>query len=257
MLSRDHYQRAFEGYLRGRGLSFVSVDEARRSIAPGRGGRGGDGGGCVAGREGTLKSFDLVVSSGGANLLVEVKGRKVVAPASRQGVAGPGVRGRSRARGARPARARLESWVTRDDVESLGVWEGLFGAGFVGVFAFVYWCERAPPGVLFEDSTEHDGRWYAIRCVRRDQYAAAMRTRSQKWGTVHLASDAFDRLSRPLACAAVEAGPSGREAAPGAAPRRGWGWDRGGESEWATGMGVGVGVGNRAWDGLESGGRVH
>ena len=179
MLPRDHYQRAFEGYLRGRGPSFVSVDEARRSIAPGGGG-GGGGGGRVMGREGTLKSFDLVVSSGGANLLVEVKGRKVAAPASRQAAAGPGVRGR--ARGASPARARLESWVTRDDVESLGVWEGLFGAGFVGVFAFVYWCERAPPGVLFEDSTEHDGRWYAIRCVRRDQYAAAMRTRSQKWG---------------------------------------------------------------------------
>ncbi|MEZ6233160.1 MAG: HYExAFE family protein [Phycisphaerales bacterium] len=230
MIDRDHYQRAFEEYVRLRRIPYVSVDEARRAILPDASPlkvETGDG----AGRLATLKSFDFVVYAPGSNLLVEVKGRKVAARRSARSAGGgagaergTGASKRAAASGgrgsgsaassgdgspgldlldpgpalARPPRTRLESWVTRDDVESLRTWEGLFGPGFTAVFAFVYWCEAMPPGALFEEYVERDGRWYAIRCVERSAYASAMKVRSPRWGTVHVPPVVFDRLCRPL-----------------------------------------------------------
>ena len=56
-----HYEAAFEDYLRRQQIPYVAVDEAKRAIF---------------GRV-SLKSFDFVVySSSGANLLVDIKGRK-------------------------------------------------------------------------------------------------------------------------------------------------------------------------------------
>lgn len=226
MNDRDHYQRAFEDYIRQRRIPYVSVDEARRAILPDASPlkvetrEGADG----TGRLATLKSFDFVVYGPGSNLLVEVKGRKVAArrssrregeergaragrgspPAPKAGARASG----SRERGlallepapalAAPPKTRLESWVTRDDVESLRTWEGLFGPGFTAVFAFVYWCEAMPPGALFEEYVERDGRWYAIRCVERSAYEGAMKVRSPRWRTVHVPPAMFDRLCRPL-----------------------------------------------------------
>jgi hypothetical protein len=251
MASRDHYQRAFEAYIRRRRLPYVSVDEARRALLP-------DGGTlklhapeslrpALPGEPApptppgaTLKSFDFVVYAPGANLLVEVKGRKVARrrpPASGAGATARGARAHGGAspsgvphgmngarqsnsvsdRGAppgsrrglyparpegdlaRPPRLRLESWVTQDDVESLAVWESLFGPGFEAVFAFVYWCEELPASALFEEFIEHDGRWYALRFVTRSEYQANMRPRSPRWRTVHLPPQAFDRCSCRLA----------------------------------------------------------
>lgn len=194
MIARDHYQRAFEAYVRQRRLPYVSVDEARRAILPDAGplrmthlpGAGAS----------TLKSFDFVVYGPGSNLLVEVKGRKV---ARRRPVAEPARRASERLLPLTPPpRVRLESWVTQDDVDSLKVWEDLFGPGFLGVFVFVYWCDQLPPSALFEEFVELDARWYAIRCVTRAAYQSAMRVRSPRWRTVHLPPEAFDRLSRPL-----------------------------------------------------------
>src|SRR3972149_2650541 len=49
-MKRDnHYEAAFEAYLRRRRLPYVAVDEARRSLAP----------------DGALKSLDFIVSSPG------------------------------------------------------------------------------------------------------------------------------------------------------------------------------------------------
>lgn len=207
MASKDHYQRAFEAYLREKRLPYVSVDEARRALLP-------DGTALklerpqpspqpaarAPGHAGSLKSFDFVVYAPESNLLVEVKGRKV----SRRRPPAPPTMGRTTGQGrfdpslAAPARTRLESWVTLDDVDSLRTWESLFGPGFTAVFAFVFWCEEMSPSALFEEFIERDGRWYAIRCLVRADYESAMRTRSPRWRTVHVPPDSFDRLSRPL-----------------------------------------------------------
>ncbi|MFO0832172.1 MAG: HYExAFE family protein [Phycisphaerales bacterium] len=167
----QHYERAFDLYLRARGVAYVRVEEARRVLLP-------------VGRpapSANLKFFDYVVYGTGEHLLVELKGRRLPA-----GVVG----GRS---------ARLECWATEADVASLARWEALFGAPFVAVIVFVYWCGSAPPGALFQEVFEAEGRWYAARAVRVGDYAAHMRARSARWRTVDLPPADFERISYPFA----------------------------------------------------------
>jgi len=84
-------------------------------------------------------------------------------------------------------------------VRSLSAWAELFGDGFAAGLVFVYWCDAPLTGALFEETFEHDGRWYALRAAPLARYAQRMRQRSPKWRTVDLAPTDFDRVSRPLA----------------------------------------------------------
>jgi len=175
---RHHYERAFEAYLRARRIPYVCVDEARRALLP-------DGTPLAVPAEideddPSLKSFDFIIYGDTANHLIDVKGRKTPA--------------RQRAN----ATGRLESWVTEEDVRSLGVWQRLFGEGFRAGFVFVYWCEDQPPDALFQEIVEHRGRWYALRAVSLDDYQQSMKPRSKRWGTVHVPSAAYERISRPF-----------------------------------------------------------
>lgn len=174
---RHHYESAFEQYVRRRSIPYVSVNEARRALF-----KETPSFHCRAGTEPRprpLKSFDFVLYGTPTNLLVEVKGRQVTGGGSN-------------------ARARLENWVTEQDVESLLIWERLFGEGFKAAFAFVYWCAEPPPEPLFEEIFEFRDRWYALRGVEVAAYAREVRPRSAKWRTVHVPHAAFDRISGPL-----------------------------------------------------------
>jgi hypothetical protein len=169
---RFHYDAAFEHYLRANAIPYVAVDEAKRALSAARGPRDG-------GRSEThaLKSFDFVVySEVGPNLLVDVKGRKHT-----------GRTGRS-----------MQNWVTVDDAEHLAQWEKLFGHGFVGAFAFLFWCEAQPPDALFAEIFEHGNRWYAVQGILLADYRAHMRKRSERWDTVSIPAEAFARCARPL-----------------------------------------------------------
>jgi hypothetical protein len=242
---RHHYERAFEEYLRTRRIPYVAVDEARKALLPdeaplrvtipARTGATGADGNPAAAEGAALKSFDFVVygwdwsGKGGtgdaaeareSNLLLDVKGRRVVAarrrPAVGAGVGGGGATGgpsgvgmefETEAMGSgRPSRARgrervgrLESWVTQDDIESLRTWGALFGAGFDPAFVFVYWCDDQPPDALFQEVFTYQGRWYALRAVRLEDYVQSMKPRSLRWRTVHVPTGAFERISRPFA----------------------------------------------------------
>lgn len=155
-----HYEAAFEEYLRGRGIPYVAVDEARRALFA----------------QASLKSFDFVVyAPGGPNLLVDVKGRSC--------------RDRERARG-------LESWVTEQDVDDLGQWEQVFGTGFSAVLVFVYWIEC--PLVPEEGMFEFRDRWYLAMGVDLREYRDHMRRRSPRWKTVCLRAEDFRTLARPI-----------------------------------------------------------
>ena len=70
MANRDnHYEAAFEEYLRLRRTAYMAVDEARR---------------CLSGAA-SLKSLDFIVpAGGGGGWLVDVKGRAFPAGAGRQ-----------------------------------------------------------------------------------------------------------------------------------------------------------------------------
>ena len=161
---RFHYEQAFEHYLRSNTIPYVAVDEAKRALA------GASGGGVPA----KLKNFDFVVySESGANLLVDVKGRKHTGRSNRS----------------------LDNWVTEADVESLGRWEEIFGEGFEGAFAFLYWCEVQPPDALFHEIFEYGGRWYAVLAIRLGDYAPHVKRRSEKWGTVNIPAAIFGRKS--------------------------------------------------------------
>ncbi|MEM1330715.1 MAG: HYExAFE family protein [Planctomycetota bacterium] len=190
-IRHHHYEATLEAYLRDRAVPHVLLDEAKRAILPDPANLsclmpGPDGKGDERLR---LKSFDFVVYGEREHLLVEVKGRKL---GTRTGKKPAGAASRA------ATWSRLESWVTLDDVRSLSTWERLFGAPFSAVLVFLYWCEEAPPGGLFQEMIERRDRWYAVRAVRLEDYRRHMVTRSPKWRTVHLPSDAYERISTPF-----------------------------------------------------------
>ncbi len=158
------YEVCFEDYLRTAGVPYVAVDEAKKALFAGV----------------RLKSFDFVVySANGANLLVDVKGRRF--PYERAG-----------------SRRWWENWTTREDLESLAQWEEVFGSGFAGLLAFCYHLMRPEAAEAFEVVHLFRGEYYALVGVYRDAYAAAARPRSRAWDTVSVPTRTFRELVRPI-----------------------------------------------------------
>jgi len=164
-----HYEAAFEDYLRAKGWPYVAVDEAKKAIFAAA----------------TIKSFDfLVYSESGANLLVDVKGRKF--PDS---VAGPR-RGASRA---------WENWITRQDVEGLGEWEKVFGRDFQAMLVFAYWLQGPPQRAPFQDVHVFRQKHYAFVGMSLADYVTAARPRSAKWQTITMPSKEFSARAADIA----------------------------------------------------------
>jgi len=163
-----HYEAAFEDYLRSRGWPYVAVDEAKKAIFSGA----------------AIKSFDfLVYSSCGANLLVDVKGRKF--PDS-----GGGMRQKT-------SRA-WENWITRQDVHGLGEWEKVFGSDFQAVLVFAYWLQGPPQRAPFQDVHWFRQRHYAFMAIPLADYATAARPRSAKWQTLTMPTAEFRKQIRQV-----------------------------------------------------------
>lgn len=177
---RHHYEHAFERYLRDSRIPYISVNEAKKSLLPERAILTTQAGDDTPKK---LKNFDFVVYGAGTNLLVEIKGRRLPAIRLKDGT---------------PAKPRMESWVTMDDIEALSRWRTLFGPQFEPVFVFVYWCDDVPPDGLFVETIEHRQRWYTVRAISLDSYVSAMKVRSPKWGTMNLSAADFEALSCPF-----------------------------------------------------------
>ncbi len=183
---RHHYEQAFEAFLRDQRIPYVSVNEAKKALLPSGASlrvEPADPESGIPSR--SLKNFDFVVYGSGQNLLAEVKGRKLTSRSANPGHT-------------RPTSRRLESWVNAEDVRSMQSWQQLFGPEFRAAFIFIYWCDELPADGLFEEIIEHRGRWYALRAVAVDDFARFMRTRSQRWGTVHVDGATFSRISHPF-----------------------------------------------------------
>ena len=194
--SGQHYEQAFEQYLRVCRVPFVSVEQARRVLAG-----GAEPGAWRSGSDG-LKSFDCVVYGEQENLLLEVKGRRIAPRKGRSvksSASQASAEGTPITIGTPPPPGRLECWTTMADLTSLQQWEQKFGKPFVAAIVFVYWCEGEPPGALYQEVFEYRKRWYALRAIRVSDYVRAMRVRSPKWGTVDLAPAEFEKLSQPFA----------------------------------------------------------
>ena len=165
MANRDnHYEAAFEEYLRSRGVPYVAVDEAKRSVLS-------DGA--------SIKSLDFIVSSPGpVRWLVDVKGRKFPSGDIQKQF--------------------WKNWSTRDDLVSLAQWERLFGQGFCGLFVFAYNIlgNRAP--LPYEQLFKFRNKLYGFVAVRLMDYAGYARPISAKWDTLAMPAADFRRLARPL-----------------------------------------------------------
>jgi len=164
MANRDnHYEAAFESYLRARQVAYVAVDEAKRSLMA----------------DGSLKSLDFIVSSASGSWLVDVKGRRF--PSGQQ-------------------KQYWKNWSTRDDLFSLSHWERLFGEQFGGLFVFAYNVvgDRAP--LAQECLYEFRGGVYGFIGIRLRDYAMHARPISPSWDTVAMPALRFRELAAPLDC---------------------------------------------------------
>jgi hypothetical protein len=162
----NHYEAAFEAWLRDEGLCYVAVDETRR---------------CVLGGS-SVKSLDFIVHGpNGARLLIDVKGRRF-----------PGGKGDR-------LRHVWENWSMREDIDGLVRWTKLFGPGYRGLLVFAY---HVLPKVTMPDDTEDvftwRGRRYLLRAVDVDDYRRHLRVRSPRWDTVSLPGKVFRDLVRPV-----------------------------------------------------------
>src|SRR5215218_10176313 len=138
-MDRDnHYETAFESYLRDRRLVYVAVDESRRASLD----------------DEPVQSIDFIVHGrDGVKLLVDVKGRKFP--------------------GGPPDNPRRvwQNWVAREDVDGLDRWADRFGPDYRAVLVFAYFIQ---PAVELRRGTADEwvwrGRRYLIRAVPVDEY---------------------------------------------------------------------------------------
>jgi hypothetical protein len=164
MAKRDnHYEAAFEAYLRDRRVAYVAVDEQRRSrIAAG-----------------SLKNVDFLVSpADGATLLVDVKGRRF--PSGNR------------------TKQYWRNWTTWDDLRSLARWQEQLGDRSLALFGFVFHVigERSP--VAADELFDHRGRLYAMLAVRVADYVRFARPLSAKWQTVSMPTALFRQAAVPF-----------------------------------------------------------
>lgn len=160
----NHYEAAFEAFLRQQRLPYLAVDEARRSLM-------GDGR--------SLKSLDFVVTTdGGVTWLIDVKGRRFPSGETQK--------------------QYWKNWSFRDDLDSLRQWEALFGPGFAGMFVFAYHVlgDRAPlpAGELFAFRRN----LYAFLGIELGVYMQYAEELSPSWETVAMRRGVFRRLVRPV-----------------------------------------------------------
>lgn len=160
----NHYEAAFEAYLRQRQIPYIAVDEAKRAL--------------VAGGE-SIKSLDFIVSApGGGAWLVDVKGRRFPSGDDQK--------------------QYWKNWSPREDLESLRQWETLFGPNFHGLLVFAYNIvgDRAP--LPAEQLFEYREALYGFVAVPLDHYADRCHAISPSWDTVAMPTGDFRGAARPV-----------------------------------------------------------
>lgn len=166
MAKRDnHYEAAFEAFLRARQAPYMAVDETRRSLA----------------RHRSLKNLDFLVSPprgadpAGGSWLVDVKGRRF-----------PSGKGKH----------YWKNWTTRDELRSLATWEEILGRPAAGLLVFAYNIVGDQAPLPLEELFVFRGGLYGFVAIRLDLYSSVCRPLSVKWDTVFVPTAQF----RALAC---------------------------------------------------------
>jgi len=160
----NHYERAFESWLRDNRIQYVSVDEQKRATFA----------------RSKIKSFDfLLYSPNGRIIIAEVKGRIF--------------KGTSLAK-----LTGLECWVTTEDIDGLTGWQKVFGPEHQAVFVFAYMAENIDVDFDGRDFYDFARNRYVFFCVRLEDYRKFMKRRSPKWQTVTLPADKFRQCAIQL-----------------------------------------------------------
>lgn len=160
----NHYDAAFEAFLRDRRTPYVSVDEKRRALL----------------EQASLKSMDFIVySQKSPNLLVDVKGRRFPSGDAHAG-------------------HRWENWATAEDLPALLQWQAVFGSGFRAVLVFAYHVVSERLHGEFDQLFAYRDALYAFYGVWVDEYQQAMQVRSASWQTVSVPSREFRDLRLPI-----------------------------------------------------------
>lgn len=172
MAKRDnHYEAAFEAYLRWLAVPYIAVDETHRSFVVPHAECTGD-----ESRRASLKSIDFVVSprSTSGSWLVDVKGRRFPTGSS-----------------------YFKNWSTADELLSLAAWEELFGSRAKGLLVFAYNVvgDRAP--LAADELFVFRGSLYGFVGIELAHYASWSKQLSPRWGTVTVPVARFRALARP------------------------------------------------------------
>lgn len=163
-LRGNHYDAAFEEFLRERRTPYVAVDEQRRALL----------------EHSSLKSMDFIVySRQQRNLLIDVKGRRFPSGGAETG-------------------HKWENWATAEDLPALLQWQSVFGPDFRALLVFAYHVVSANARGEFEDLFDYRQRTYAFYGIWADEYRDVMRTRSASWQTVSVPGRMFRELRSPI-----------------------------------------------------------
>jgi len=159
----NHYEAAFEDYLRTHRVAYVAVNERRRSLIA----------------QGSIKNLDFIVSpSDTVSLLVDIKGRRF--PSGNR------------------HKQYWRNWSTEDDLLSLARWQTKIGPGSCALLVFAYHIvgEKSPlpPEQLYRFRDER----YAFLAVRVTDYVQFSRTLSRRWHTVAMPAKLFRQAAFPL-----------------------------------------------------------
>jgi hypothetical protein len=159
----NHYEAAFEAYLRAQRLPYIAVDESRRSLAA----------------DGSLKSLDFIVSPPGrGSWLIDVKGRRF--PSGEE------------------QKQYWKNWSTRDDLRGLAAWHTHFGDDFCPLLVFAYLLVGSRSPLPLDQLFQFRGQHYAFIAIRLADYIPHARPLSERWDTVAMPTAEFRRLARPL-----------------------------------------------------------
>ena len=162
MLRSNHYDAAFEAWLRQHRIPYVAVDERRRSLLV----------------EQSLKSPDFLIQSPRlGQIVVDVKGRKQLS--------------------GRQSR-RWENWATQDDLSSLDAWERIFGGQFRSLLVFAYDLADTASDPEQPEMLQFRDRRYSFHGVWAADYQRGMRDRSTRWETVWMPGAAYRAGRFPL-----------------------------------------------------------
>jgi len=163
MLRWNHYEMAFEAYLKERKIPFLAMAERYRNPLD-------DGS--------TLKNLDFVISrSAGTSWLIDVKGRKF--PGGTNG-------------------GYWKHWTTQDDLIGLQHWETMFGEHFSGLFVFAYLiCGNKSP-LPEHQLFGYRERLYGFVGISVADYLPEIRLLSPKWHTFAMPTERFRQLAKPF-----------------------------------------------------------